>query len=353
MVGGFGRFLRADETTKSMTDLRVYRCRVAVDRVSEIPRRLSIVVGDEAVDISIFLESSKRIQGGNADPPPQPPAPLPDAPDDSPRRGPRRDGAGDAGSIVRGDGEGTSAGGAEPAAGLLSSCSVNRRTVARASGSRVPPASLHGGPGAGAVVEPEPPCHVTSSGNDLGVRLALLVGDSASVRSRVGRQSDDWRHPRSGGGNRTPSGGGTDPRRIDGRLPLTTGGPTWSYEVERASLERQGRGALSAATEEGCGAIFLFGVATDREMASTGRCVCPLVKSGRTVAVGDSNWPLCFLSTRGWTWGGVDLTVSRLGPAPKSETCCTGWAGGLCLTLLSFGELGPSTGLRMVRLRIP
>ncbi len=73
MICGFGRFIRADETSKNMTDLRAFRCRIAVDGVSDIPHRLSIVLGDEAVDILVQLESFERVQEGGVDEPPQAP----------------------------------------------------------------------------------------------------------------------------------------------------------------------------------------------------------------------------------------------------------------------------------------
>ncbi len=371
MVGGFGRFLRADETTKNMIDLRVYRCWIAVDNVGEIPRRLSIVVGDEVVDISIFLESSERIRGGNVDPPPQPPAPHPDAPNDSPRRGPRRDGDGDARSIVGGVGEGPSAWGVEPAAGLLSTCSVNRRTAARVSGpptraGRSPPsswrncprassASILGGPGVGVEVVPGPPCLDAIRGNDLGARAckALMVGDSASACSRLGWRCDDRWSPRIGGGNRMPPGGGTGSRRVDRSLLPTLCGPTGPYEVARASSEQQARCVVNAAPEEDRGAITMYGVATDRGKVGAGRCVRSLVKSGCTVVVGDSNRTSRFLSSGGWVLGGVALAGWLMGPTPKLERCCTGWAGGVSLTLLTSCELGPSCGFRDLRLRVP
>ncbi len=70
MISGFRRFIRADETSKNMADLRAYHCRVAVEDVSEIPHRLSTVVRDEIIDIQIYLESFKRIQEGGGDDPP-------------------------------------------------------------------------------------------------------------------------------------------------------------------------------------------------------------------------------------------------------------------------------------------
>ncbi len=64
MICGFGRFIRADDTSKNMSDLRAYRCRIAVDDLREIPQRLAIVIGDEIVDIFVHLESSELVREG-------------------------------------------------------------------------------------------------------------------------------------------------------------------------------------------------------------------------------------------------------------------------------------------------
>ncbi len=74
MVSSFERFIRADDTSKNMTDLRAYRCRIAVDDIGEIPQRLTIVLGDEVLDIAVHMESSERVRDGGGDDPP-PPAP--------------------------------------------------------------------------------------------------------------------------------------------------------------------------------------------------------------------------------------------------------------------------------------
>ncbi len=100
-VSGFGRFIRADENSKNMTDLRAYRCRVAVDDVREIPRRLSIIMGDEIIAVHVHLESSERLRARGDDHPPPPP-PEPAVPNKGGRgsimQGGRRDeGRGDAG----------------------------------------------------------------------------------------------------------------------------------------------------------------------------------------------------------------------------------------------------------------
>ncbi len=64
MISGFGRFIRADDISKKMTDLRAYRCRIAVDDIREIPQCLAIVMGDEIVNIFVHLENSEQIREG-------------------------------------------------------------------------------------------------------------------------------------------------------------------------------------------------------------------------------------------------------------------------------------------------
>ncbi len=103
MVGGFGRFIGADDATKEMTDLRAYRCRVAVDDIREIPRTLSIVLGDEVVAIQVNLESWERAQDRRGDGP-QPP-PNNDA-GGAQRRGPGPVGRGNDGDAGAGEGGG-------------------------------------------------------------------------------------------------------------------------------------------------------------------------------------------------------------------------------------------------------
>ncbi len=94
LVCGFGRFIRADDSSKNMTDLRAYRCRVAIDDVQEIPHRLALVMGDEVVDIFIHIESSERVRDAGDQLPPPPPPPI--TPVDAPgvgAVGPREDGS--------------------------------------------------------------------------------------------------------------------------------------------------------------------------------------------------------------------------------------------------------------------
>ncbi len=76
MICSFGRFIRADDTSKNMTDLRAYRCRIAVDDIQEIPQRLAIVMGDEVVDIFVHVESSELVREAGDQLPPPPPPPI-------------------------------------------------------------------------------------------------------------------------------------------------------------------------------------------------------------------------------------------------------------------------------------
>ncbi len=73
MISGFGRFIKADDVSKSMADLRAYRCRIAVDDIREIPRSLYIVLGDEIFAVQVHLESWERAQDGGGGVPPAPP----------------------------------------------------------------------------------------------------------------------------------------------------------------------------------------------------------------------------------------------------------------------------------------
>ncbi len=73
MVSGFGRFIRADDVSKEMSDLRAYRCRIAVDKIREVPRNLSLPLGDEVFTVQVHLESWERVQVGGGDEPPVPP----------------------------------------------------------------------------------------------------------------------------------------------------------------------------------------------------------------------------------------------------------------------------------------
>ncbi len=93
MTSGFGRFVRADDTSTNLSDLRAYRCRIVVDDITEIPRRLAVVMGEEVIDVHVHLESYERLRQGVAD---QPPPPAPNGPnggaDGVNRRGRRREG---------------------------------------------------------------------------------------------------------------------------------------------------------------------------------------------------------------------------------------------------------------------
>nr|CAD1837335.1 unnamed protein product [Ananas comosus var. bracteatus] len=69
MVGGFGRFVKADETTKAMTDLRAFRCQITLDSLGDIPHYLSVVLGEELFAVTVHLESWERaLEGGNNGP---------------------------------------------------------------------------------------------------------------------------------------------------------------------------------------------------------------------------------------------------------------------------------------------
>nr|CAD1832399.1 unnamed protein product [Ananas comosus var. bracteatus] len=56
LVGGFGRFIRADDFSSRMVDLTGYRCLISVNFLSDIPENLEITVGDYSLSVLIQLE---------------------------------------------------------------------------------------------------------------------------------------------------------------------------------------------------------------------------------------------------------------------------------------------------------
>nr|CAD1826274.1 unnamed protein product [Ananas comosus var. bracteatus] len=56
LVGGFGRFIRADDFSTRMVDLTGYRCLISVNFLSDIPKNLEITVGDYSLSVLIQLE---------------------------------------------------------------------------------------------------------------------------------------------------------------------------------------------------------------------------------------------------------------------------------------------------------
>nr|CAD1821846.1 unnamed protein product [Ananas comosus var. bracteatus] len=56
LVGGFGRFIRADDFSVRMVDFTGYRCLISVNHLSDIPENLEIVVGDSSLSVLIQLE---------------------------------------------------------------------------------------------------------------------------------------------------------------------------------------------------------------------------------------------------------------------------------------------------------
>lgn len=56
LVSSFGRFIKADDVTKAMTDLRAFRCQIALDSIYNIPQNLSVIVDEELYPVMVHLE---------------------------------------------------------------------------------------------------------------------------------------------------------------------------------------------------------------------------------------------------------------------------------------------------------
>lgn len=56
LVGGFERFIKANDLTTYMTDLSGYRCLVTVNHLSDIPENLMITFSDFSMSVLIQLE---------------------------------------------------------------------------------------------------------------------------------------------------------------------------------------------------------------------------------------------------------------------------------------------------------
>lgn len=73
LVSGFGRFIKADGPTKSLTDLRAFRCQIALDSIHSIPQNLSVIIGEELFHVLVHLERWERNDDGGVNAPPGPP----------------------------------------------------------------------------------------------------------------------------------------------------------------------------------------------------------------------------------------------------------------------------------------
>lgn len=62
LVGGFARFIRADDFTVRMVDLSGYRCFVDINHLSDIPENLEISFGDVSISVLIQLERWARAE---------------------------------------------------------------------------------------------------------------------------------------------------------------------------------------------------------------------------------------------------------------------------------------------------
>ncbi len=63
VVNGFGRFLKADDSSTNMMDLTGFRCSVAVDDLADIPEHLAISLGDIVITVPIRIESTAPFGG--------------------------------------------------------------------------------------------------------------------------------------------------------------------------------------------------------------------------------------------------------------------------------------------------
>ncbi len=63
IVSGFGRFLKADDSTSNLMDLAGYRCSVAVDDLAAIPEYLAISMGDHVIHAPVRIESTAPFGG--------------------------------------------------------------------------------------------------------------------------------------------------------------------------------------------------------------------------------------------------------------------------------------------------
>nr|CAD1817277.1 unnamed protein product [Ananas comosus var. bracteatus] len=73
LVGGFGRFVKADANTRALTDLRAYRCQIILDSVSDVPLNLSVLLGEERFSVMVHIDSWEMIEDGGGGDPPLPP----------------------------------------------------------------------------------------------------------------------------------------------------------------------------------------------------------------------------------------------------------------------------------------
>lgn len=73
LVSSFGRFIKADNITKAMTDLRAFRCQITLDSIYNILQNLSVIVDEESFSVMVHLERWERVDAGRVDAPPAPP----------------------------------------------------------------------------------------------------------------------------------------------------------------------------------------------------------------------------------------------------------------------------------------
>ncbi len=62
-VNGFGRYLRADDSSRNLLDLNFFKCQVAVEDPADVPENLFLTLGDHLVSIRVVLASTAPFGG--------------------------------------------------------------------------------------------------------------------------------------------------------------------------------------------------------------------------------------------------------------------------------------------------
>ncbi len=63
IINGFGRYLRTDESSRSLLDFNFFKCQVAVDDPADISENLFITMGDIIVNVRVILVTRHPSEG--------------------------------------------------------------------------------------------------------------------------------------------------------------------------------------------------------------------------------------------------------------------------------------------------